>query len=139
MIGGVRIEHNQGVVAHSDGDVVLHALADALLGATGLGDIGHFFPENDSAWADADSNILLAEVVTKVKRRGWHCINADCTVLCESPRIAPHGAQMREVIGLTLGCSRESVGVKATTMERMGFLGRGEGIGALAVVLLGGA
>lgn len=139
MIGGVRIENNRGVVAHSDGDVVLHALADALLGATGLGDIGHFFPDNDAAWIDADSRMLLAEVVKKVRSQGWHCINADCTVLCESPRIAPYGARMREVIGLTLGCPRESVGVKATTMERMGFLGRGEGLGALAVVLLGSA
>jgi len=139
MLGGVRIAYEHGVVAHSDGDVVLHALADAMLGAAALGDIGHFFPDDDPNWAGADSRELLRQVVAEVAAAGWRPVNADCTVIAERPRVASHVPAMRENIGAALGIDGGAVNVKATTTERLGFTGRREGLAALAVVLLAGA
>lgn len=136
MLGGVRVPHDHGVVAHSDGDVVLHALADALLGAAALGDIGHFFPDDDARWAGADSAELLADVVREVAKAGWKPLNVDCTVVAERPRVAPHIPAMRERIAGVLGIGPDAVSVKATTVERMGFIGRGEGLSAFAMALL---
>ncbi|MDZ7749552.1 MAG: 2-C-methyl-D-erythritol 2,4-cyclodiphosphate synthase [Halofilum sp. (in: g-proteobacteria)] len=135
-VGGVRIDADVGVRAHSDGDVVLHALCDALLGAAALGDIGQLFPDSDPAWAGADSRELLAEVVARVRRAGWQACNADVTVIAQRPRIAPHVAAMRARIAPLLGVDAGAVGVKATTHEGLGALGRGEGIAAHAVVLV---
>lgn len=139
MLGGVRVPHDHGVVAHSDGDVVLHALADALLGAAALGDIGHFFPDDDERWAGADSAGLLAQVVREVAKAGWKPLNVDCTVVAERPRVAPHIPAMRERIAALLGIGPDAVSVKATTVERMGFIGRGEGLAAFAMALLAAA
>lgn len=136
MLGGVRIAHTHGVEAHSDGDVVLHALADALLGAAALGDIGHFFPDDDPQWRGADSTELLRRVLQHVGAAGWHPANADCTIVAERPRVAAHVAAMREHIAGVLGIGIDAVSVKATTVERMGFIGREEGLAAFAVVLL---
>lgn len=136
MLGGVRVAHGQGVVAHSDGDVVLHALADALLGAAALGDIGHFFPDDDAQWAGADSADLLTRVVAAVAGAGWVPYNVDCTVVAERPRVASHIPAIRERIAGLLGLEPGAVSVKATTTERMGFTGRGEGLAAFAVALL---
>jgi len=136
MLGAVRIPHDRGLVAHSDGDVALHALCDALLGAAALGDIGQHFPPRDERWRDADSSHLLAGVVGLLKQQGWHAINVDLTVACEQPRIAPHVPAMRDAIAAVLGLATDAVSVKATTTERLGFCGRGEGIAALAVVLI---
>lgn len=139
MIGGVRIAHEQGVVAHSDGDVLLHALADAVLGAAGSGDIGRLFPDTDPDYAGADSRRLLAEVVTRTHGEGWRVLNADCTLIAERPRIAGHVEAMRAAIAPVLRIELSAVNVKATRGERMGFIGRGEGLAALAVVLLAGS
>lgn len=136
VLGGVEIDHDQGLAAHSDGDVLLHALADALLGAAALGDIGRHFPDSDPRWRGADSRMLLRTVVERVTERGWQVVNADTTLVAQRPRLAPYVAQMAEHIAADLGIPVEAVGVKATTTERMGFAGRGEGIAALAVVLL---
>ncbi len=136
MLGGVRIAHDQGLVAHSDGDVLLHALCDALLGALALGDIGHHFPPSDPRWADADSRALLRAVVGLVRAGEYRVANVDGTVLCEAPKLAPHVAEMRACIAEDLGIDRGQVSVKATTTERLGFCGRGEGIAASVVVLL---
>lgn len=136
MLGGVRIPHSQGLVAHSDGDVVLHALCDALLGALALGDIGRHFPPSDARWKDADSRRLLRACAAMALERGWRTGNADITVVCEQPKLAPHVEAMRTHIAADLGCALEQVSVKASTSERLGFTGRGEGIFASAVVLL---
>jgi 2-C-methyl-D-erythritol 2,4-cyclodiphosphate synthase len=136
MLGGVRIPHGQGVVAYSVGDVVLHALADALLGALALGDIGRHFPPGDPRWKDADSRILLREVRRMVGEAGYRVVNADLTVLAEAPKVGPHVAEMRARIAADLGIGVGEVGIKATTTERLGFIGRGEGIAALAVALV---
>lgn len=136
FLGGVRIPFDRGIEAHSDGDVVLHALCDALLGASALGDLGTHFPPNDPKWRDADSRALLAGVVQMLARAGWRVINCDITVICEAPRIAPFAAEMRAVIAGTLGVDDGRVSVKATTTEKLGFCGRGEGIGACAVALI---
>lgn len=133
VLGGVRIPHERGIAAHSDGDVLLHALCDALLGALALGDIGHHFPPDDDRWADADSRSLLRAVVELVRARGYAVANVDGTVACERPRLAPHVAAMRDHIATDLGVDVDRVSVKATTTERLGFCGRGEGIAALAV------
>ena len=139
VLGGVRIAHDRGLVAHSDGDVVLHALCDALLGAAGLGDIGAHFPDSDPAWRDADSRDLLARVVARVREAGWAPVNADVTVIAQAPRLSPHVDVMREGIAGVVGIARDAVNVKATTTERLGTIGRGEGIAAHAVVLLAAA
>lgn len=136
MLGGVRIPHEQGVVAHSDGDVVLHALADALLGAAGAGDIGQLFPDSDPAWRGAASRMLLRRVMQEITGRGYRVVNCDVTVLAQAPRLAPHRDTMRANIASDLGVGIEDVSVKATTTERLGFVGRAEGIAAQAVVLL---
>jgi 2-C-methyl-D-erythritol 2,4-cyclodiphosphate synthase len=136
VLGGVRIPHGQGLQAHSDGDVALHALCDALLGAAGLGDIGHHFPPSDERWRDADSKDLLAAVYGLLDAAGWRLENADITIVCEAPKIGPHSEAMREVIASALGVQLSAISVKATTTEKLGFCGRGEGIGALAVCLI---
>lgn len=135
-IGAVRIDCDFGVRAHSDGDVVLHALCDALLGAAALGDIGRHFPDDDPQWRGADSRVLLARVLELVRGRGWRPVNADVTVIAERPRIAPHVDTMRERIAAALELDVDGVNVKATTSEGIGGLGRGEGLAAHAVVLL---
>lgn len=136
MIGGVAIEHSHGLVAHSDGDVALHALCDALLGAAGLGDLGAMFPDTDPRWADADSRDLLRQVVTRLAGQGLSVANADLTVIAQVPRLAPHTGEMRNRIAADLGIVPERVNIKATTTEGLGYIGRGEGLAAHAVVLL---
>ncbi|MFZ5562251.1 MAG: 2-C-methyl-D-erythritol 2,4-cyclodiphosphate synthase [Pseudomonadota bacterium] len=135
-LGGVKIPHEQGLVAHSDGDVALHALCDAILGALALGDIGQHFPDTDARYSGADSRALLRHVVTLMRERGYRLGNADITVLAERPRLAPHVAQMRAGIAADLQVAPACVSVKATTTEQMGFVGRREGVEAHAVVLL---
>lgn len=136
MLGGVRIAHTAGLVAHSDGDVVLHALADALLGAIAAGDIGQHFPDTDPAWHKADSRGLLRRVAGLVARRGYRLVNCDITVLAQAPRIGPYREAMRANIAADLGVQPDAVSVKATTTEGLGFVGRAEGIAAQASVLL---
>lgn len=136
MVGGVRVPHTHGVLAHSDGDVALHALCDAMLGALALGDIGVHFPPTDDRWKGADSRALLRHCNGLLAARGWQVGNADLTVICERPKIGPHAQAMREAIAADLGIDVERVSVKATTSERLGFTGRGEGIAAQAVCLL---
>ena len=136
MLGGVRIAHARGIVAHSDGDVALHALCDALLGALALGDIGQHFPPGDERWRGADSRALLRHCRELATARGYAVGNCDLVVVCERPRLAPHVALMRACIADDLLCAVEDVSVKATTSERLGFTGREEGIAAQAVVLL---
>ncbi|MBK1703710.1 2-C-methyl-D-erythritol 2,4-cyclodiphosphate synthase [Halochromatium glycolicum] len=134
VLAGVEIPHTQGLAAHSDGDVVLHALCDALLGAAGLGDIGHHFPDTDAAFKDIDSRLLLRRVMNALTERGLSVHNADVTIAAQVPKLAPHIQAMRDCIAADIQCAR--VNVKATTTERMGFTGRGEGIAAFAAVLL---
>jgi len=135
-LGGVRIAHTHGVVAHSDGDVVLHALCDALLGAAGLGDIGQHFSDRDPKWRGADSAGFVAEVLAMLRARRLTVENADVTVISQVPKIAPHREAMRRRIAQLLGIEEARVNIKATTTEGLGFLGRAEGIAAQAVVLL---
>ena len=136
MLGGVRVPHSQGVVAHSDGDVVLHALCDALLGAAGLGDIGQHFKDTDPRWKGADSQQFVRTIIEILKARKLRVGNADVTVLSEAPKVAPVRDQMRRQIATLLGIAEDRVNVKATTTEKLGFLGRQEGLAAQAVVLL---
>lgn len=136
MLGGVRVPHERGLAAHSDGDVVLHALCDAMLGALALGDIGTHFPPSDPRWKDADSRVFLRHCNALLRERGWRVGNADVTVVCERPKVGPHAQAMREAIAADLGVGLDAISVKATTNERMGFIGRGEGIAALAACLL---
>jgi 2-C-methyl-D-erythritol 2,4-cyclodiphosphate synthase len=138
MLGGVRIPHARGVRAHSDGDVVLHALCDALLGAAGLGDIGQHFSDSDPKWKGADSRRFVTDVLALLKARGLAVSNADVTVLAQVPRIAPYRDAMRRQIAQLLDVDEPRVNVKATTTEGLGFLGRAEGIAAQAIVLLRG-
>ena len=126
-LGGVRIPSETGFVAHSDGDVAIHALCDALLGALALGDIGHLFPDTSPEWKGVDSKILLAKVVATISERGWRVGNVDITIALQRPKLAPHIAAMREVLAGVLGTGVDAVSVKATTTERLGFVGRGEG------------
>ena len=137
ILGGVRIAHTQGIVAHSDGDVVIHALCDALLGAMGDGDIGQHFPDSDPRYRGADSRVFLRAVAARMQAAGLKLINADVTVLAESPRIGAHRAAMAANLSADLGTSAQLVNIKATTTERLGFIGRGEGLAAMASVLLG--
>ncbi|QHD50755.1 2-C-methyl-D-erythritol 2,4-cyclodiphosphate synthase [Vreelandella aquamarina] len=136
MIGGVKLPFDHGFVAHSDGDVLLHAISDALLGACALGDIGRHFPDTDPAWKGADSRGLLRHVVALVRSEGFEVVNLDATIMAQAPKMAPHIEAMRAAIAETLGVTLGQVNVKATTTERLGFTGRGEGIAAEAVVLL---
>lgn len=135
-IGGVQIEYEQGLVAHSDGDVLLHALCDAILGAAALGDIGKHFPDTDDAYAGADSRELLKHVMRQVAQRGYRLLNADMTIVAQAPKMAPHISAMREHIAADCGCPLDDINVKATTTEKLGYTGRKEGIAAHAVVLL---
>jgi 2-C-methyl-D-erythritol 4-phosphate cytidylyltransferase / 2-C-methyl-D-erythritol 2,4-cyclodiphosphate synthase len=137
MLGGVRIAHPKGVVAHSDGDVVIHALCDAILGAMGDGDIGQHFPDSDPRYRGADSRVFLRVVAARMQAASLKLINADVTVLAEAPRIAAHRAAMAANLSADLGTSAQLINLKATTTERLGFIGRGEGLAALASVLLG--
>lgn len=136
VLGGVRIAFARGVVAHSDGDVIIHALCDALLGALALGDIGQHFPPSDPQWKGADSRVFLRHCNDLVRTRGWIPGNADVTVIGEQPRIGPHAEAMRRILATDLGVDVDAVSIKATTTERLGFTGRGEGIAAQAVCLL---
>ena len=136
VLGGVEIPYPRGLEAHSDGDVVLHALCDALLGAAGLGDIGGHFPPDDPACKNIDSRILLRRVADLVTGAGLRIANVDVTIVAQEPRMAPHTAAMRENIRADLGVEFSQVSIKATTTERMGYTGRGEGIAVLAVALL---
>jgi 2-C-methyl-D-erythritol 4-phosphate cytidylyltransferase / 2-C-methyl-D-erythritol 2,4-cyclodiphosphate synthase len=137
ILGGVRIAHPKGVVAHSDGDVVIHALCDAILGAMGDGDIGQHFPDSDPRYRGADSRVFLRVVAARMQAAGLKLINADVTVLAEAPRIAAHRAAMAANLSADLGTAAQLINIKATTTERLGFIGRGEGLAALASVLLG--
>lgn len=136
ILGGVTIPFERGIKAHSDGDVLLHALADALLGAVALGDIGHFFPDTSDEWAGADSRDLLRKVMERVTEEGYRLINVDATIIAQAPKMAPHIQAMRLNIAADLNLPANRVSVKATTSERLGFTGRGEGIACQAVCLL---
>lgn len=136
VIGGVAIPFDKGMAAHSDGDVALHALCDALLGAAALGDIGAHFPDNDARFAGIDSRILVRDVRAKLAELGYTVLNVDLTIIAQAPRMAPHIPQMRAHIAADLEIDLGRVNVKATTTERMGFEGRGEGISSMAVALL---
>ena len=133
ILGGVTIPHNTGLDGHSDADVLMHAICDAVLGAIGEGDIGSFFPPNDSQWKDAPSKIFLEEAANQVKKRGGRLNNVDAMLIAEAPIIAPHIPAMKENIATSLGLDANAVGIKATTNETMGFVGRGEGMAAHAV------
>lgn len=136
IVGGVRIPHSRGVKAHSDGDVLLHAIADALLGAAALGDIGHFFPDTDAQWKGADSRELLRAVYGAVQAEGYRVINVDSTLIAQKPKMAPHLNEMRRLIADDLGVDKGAISVKATTTEKLGFEGREEGIACQAICLL---
>lgn len=136
IIGGVDIPHEKGLLGHSDADVLAHALADAILGACRGGDIGKLFPDTDPAYAGADSLKLLAAVMDHVRALGYEFVDADCTIACQEPKIGPHREAMRANLARAIGCPVESIGVKATTTERLGWEGEGEGIGAWSVCLL---
>lgn len=136
MIGGVEIPHPRGLAGHSDADVLLHAICDALLGAAGLGDIGRHFPDTDARYQGIDSRYLLREVASLLTERGYRVINVDSTIIAQAPKMAPHIALMQANIIEDLGVAADAVNVKATTTERLGFTGRGEGIAAEAVCLL---
>lgn len=136
VLGGVRIDHPRGLAGHSDGDVLAHALTDAVLGAAGLADIGTLFPPGDPQWEGASSLDLLARAYADVRAGGWDLVNADVVLIGEEPRIAPHRDEMRERLAGALGVEPELVAVRATTTDRLGFTGRGEGLAAQAVALL---
>jgi 2-C-methyl-D-erythritol 2,4-cyclodiphosphate synthase len=135
-IGGVEIPHHKGLAGHSDADVLLHAICDALLGAAGLGDIGHHYPDTDPAFSAIDSRKLLRDVAHKLAGLKLKVVNVDATIVAEAPRMAPHLKRMAGNIAADLGIEPATVNIKATTTERLGFIGRGEGIAAMAVVLL---
>lgn len=136
VLGGIRIAHSHGLLAHSDGDVLIHAICDALLGALALGDIGVHFPPSNPRWKDADSTLLLAQCMVMVRDRGFELANLDATLICEFPKINPHVAAMRARLAEVMQCDIGRISVKATTTEKLGFTGRGEGIAAQAIVLL---
>lgn len=136
-IGGVEIPHHKGLAGHSDADVLLHAICDALLGAAGLGDIGHHYPDTDPAFSEIDSRKLLRDVAHKLAGLNLKVVNVDATIVAEAPRMAPHVKRMAGNIAADLGIEPSAVNIKATTTERLGFIGRGEGIAAMAVVLVG--
>lgn len=136
VLGGVDVPCERGLLGHSDADVLAHALMDALLGALREGDIGKLFPDDDPAYEGADSIALLGRVADLVRERGWRIVDCDCTVAAQAPKLAPYREQMRENMAVAMGVSVDAVGVKATTTERLGFVGRKEGIAAWAVALL---
>ena len=137
FLGGIKIPSEKGCVAHSDGDVLLHAICDALLGAAGLNDIGHHFPDSDSEYKDIDSKILLKRTILLIRGKGYKVVNIDSTVCLEIPKISPYISGMKEVISKIAEISSEDISIKATTTEKLGFTGREEGIAAIAVALLG--
>lgn len=136
MLGGVRVPHTHGVVAHSDGDVVIHALCDAIFGALALGDIGRHFPPSQEQWRNADSRVFLRHAAKLMREQGYTLGNADVTVICEAPKVGPHSLAMGEAVAEELRCELGRISIKATTTEKLGFTGRGEGIAAQACVLL---
>jgi len=136
VLGGVMVPHTKGCVAHSDGDVLIHALCDALLGALAMGDIGKHFPDTADEYAGIDSKILLARVVSMIRDAGWEIVNVDNTLLAQKPKIAPYVQSMRETLASVMGVPVGCVSVKATTTERLGFVGREEGVAAYATCLL---
>lgn len=136
VLGGVTIPYSKGLEGHSDADVLLHAITDALLGAAGLGDIGRHFPPGDPAWKDADSRDMLRVSAEKVRNAGWHIANVDATVIAEAPKVNPHTAAMRLEIREATGLAIDAISIKATTNEGMGFVGREEGIATIAVAML---
>ncbi|WP_066301614.1 2-C-methyl-D-erythritol 2,4-cyclodiphosphate synthase [Bacillus sp. FJAT-29937] len=136
ILGGIEIPYEKGLLGHSDADVLLHTVADACLGAIGEGDIGRHFPDTDPEFKDADSAKLLEHVWNLVKEKGYELVNADCTIMAQKPKMAPHIGQMRERIAELLETSVENINVKATTTEKLGFVGRGEGIASQVAVLL---
>ena len=135
-LGGVLVPSEKGCVAHSDGDVLIHAICDALLGAAGLRDIGYYFPDNDPEYKNIDSKILLSKTYTLIKEKGFGVINIDCTVCLEKPKISPFVPEMREIISSIIETESDNVAIKATTTEKLGFTGREEGIMAMAVILI---
>ncbi|ATS18447.1 2-C-methyl-D-erythritol 2,4-cyclodiphosphate synthase [Synechococcus sp. PCC 6717] len=136
ILGGVELEHPLGLLGHSDADVLTHAIMDALLGALSLGDIGHYFPPSDPQWAGADSQVLLKNVAELIYSRGWQVGNIDAVVVAERPKLKPYLAQMRDRLAATLGITGDQISIKATTNEKLGPVGREEGIAAYAVALL---
>lgn len=136
-IGGVKIASDRPLLAHSDGDVLIHALCDALLGAAAMGDIGEHFPDTDVQYKDADSRVLLRHVVVSLQQAGYRLINADITLVAQAPKMAPHKLQMRDNLAADLSCELSQLNIKATTTEGLGYAGRKEGIACHAVVLLG--
>lgn len=136
ILGGVRIPHGKGLEGHSDADALIHAICDACLGAVGLGDIGHHFPDTDAQYKNIDSRLLLRKVYASLQERGWQVVNVDVTVIAQAPKLAPYREAMRANIANDLKIAVEQVNVKATTTERLGLIGREEGIAAQAVVLL---
>jgi 2-C-methyl-D-erythritol 2,4-cyclodiphosphate synthase len=138
VIGGVAIPHEKGLAGHSDADVLIHAVCDALLGAAGLGDIGSHFPDSDARYKDIDSRRLLREVARLLKERGLKAVNVDATIIAQAPKLAPHIPAMRANLAADLGIAADAVNVKAKTTEKLGFVGRGEGIAAEAIALVMG-
>ncbi|ELA09711.1 2-C-methyl-D-erythritol 2,4-cyclodiphosphate synthase [Moraxella macacae 0408225] len=136
MLGGVKIPHTHSLLAHSDGDVVLHALCDALLGALALGDIGQFFPDTDEQFSGIDSKILLTQVYALIQSHGYQLVNTDITVMAERPKLLPYQHKIKQSISNVLGCQNDQISIKATTTEKLGFTGRQEGITASCVVLI---
>ncbi|MFL6622325.1 MAG: 2-C-methyl-D-erythritol 2,4-cyclodiphosphate synthase [Sulfurifustis sp.] len=136
ILGGVRIPHEKGLLGHSDADVLIHAICDACLGAAGLGDIGMHFPDSDARYKDSNSRMFLQRVRALLAAKRWQVVNVDATVIAQAPRVAPHVSAMKANIASDLGVAVEQVNIKATTTERLGFTGRGEGIAAQAAVLI---
>lgn len=136
VMGGVEIPHDKGLAGHSDADVLLHAICDALLGAAALGDIGIHFPDTDPKYEDSNSRALLRDVAKKIATQGFRIVNIDCTIVAQAPRMAPHVARMIGNIAADLGIQPAAVSVKATTTEKLGYIGRGEGIAAQAIALI---
>lgn len=136
ILGGVRIPHDHALLAHSDGDVLIHALCDALLGSLALGDIGKHFPDTDQEFANIDSQILLKQCYSLLLERGWKLVNADCTLVAQSPKMAPYITAMQETLATNLNIAIDDISIKATTTETLGFTGRNEGIAAYATVLI---
>jgi len=136
VIGGVTIEHSKGLAGHSDADVLIHSLCDALLGAAGKGDIGQHFPDTDSSYQNIDSRILLRKVISLLLMDGWQVVNADLTVIAQKPKLAPHIPEMRRLLANDMNIDETRLNIKATTTENLGYCGREEGIAALAVVLI---
>ena len=137
ILGGIEIPFNKSFAAHSDGDVLIHAMVDALLGALALGDIGQHFPPNDDKWKNCDSSVFLKHVMGLVKGQGYQVNNIDCTIICEQPKMQPHILAMRENLARIMNLKTNQVSVKATTTEKLGFCGKGEGIAVQSVCLLG--